>query len=264
MSSSKKFYRLPEWILTSGLSARAIICYSILADRAELSHKTGKFRDQEGTFIIYPVRDLAERLGMSERTARYCLEELEEKGLIRTRKQGRTRPQRIYVLEEPEEQEEQLTWFDPEPKKIDRQKVAAHDRQKVAAHDRQKVAAHDRQKVAAPSIYTEKNQTDLSISQLTDTITAVAADMGKTISVMDTIEIARKYVRHASNISHPQAWLRTVIGTFSSGNSSGKSGKGYPPTYSIEEYESTSVLDEYDEEGEEEIDRQPEQPKCHS
>ena len=245
MSSSKKFYRLPEWILTSGLSARAILCYAILADRSELSHKTGRFRDQEGTFIIYPVRDLAERLGMSERTARYCLEELEEKGLIRTRKQGRTRPQRIYVLEEPEDQvpEEPEDQVPEEP-------------------DRQKVAAHDRQKVAAPSIYTDKSQTDLSISQLTDTITAVAADMGKTISVMDTIEIARKYVRHASNISHPQAWLRAVIGTFSSGNSSGKSGKGYPPTYSIEEYESTSVLDEYDE-GEEESDRQPEQPKYH-
>ena len=244
-SSSKKFYRLPEWTLTSGLSARAIICYAILADRAELSHKTGKFRDQDGTFIIYSVKDLAERIGMSERTARYCLEELEAKGLIRTRKQGRTRPQKIYVFEEPEEQEEQ----------------APEEQEEI---DRQKVAAHDRQKVAAPSIYTDKSQTDLSISQLTDTITAVAADMGKTISVMDTIEIARKYVRHASNISHPQAWLRAVIGTFSSGNSSGKSGKGYQPTYSIEEYESTSVLDEYDEEGEEESDRQPEQPKCHS
>ena len=261
MSSSKKFYRLPEWILTSGLSARAILCYAILADRSELSHKTGRFRDQEGTFIIYPVRDLAERLGMSERTARYCLEELEEKGLIRTRKQGRTRPQRIYVLEEPEDQVPEEP-EDQVPEEPEDQVPEEPDRQKVAAHDRQKVAAHDRQKVAAPSIYTDKSQTDLSISQLTDTITAVAADMGKTISVMDTIEIARKYVRHASNISHPQAWLRAVIGTFSSGNSSGKSGKGYPPTYSIEEYESTSVLDEYDE-GEEESDRQPEQPKYH-
>ena len=248
MSSSKKFYRLPEWILTSGLSARAIICYAILADRSELSRKTGKFRDQEGTFIIYSVRDLAEQIGMSERTARYCLEELEEKGLIRTRKQGRTRPQKIYVFEEPEEQEEQLTWFDPEPKKIDRQKVAAHDRQKVAA----------------PSIYTEQNQTDQSIAKLTDTIAAVAAEMGRTMSAMDTLEVAQKYVINASHINHPQAWLRTVIGTFSSGHSSGKSGKGYQPTYSIEEYESTSVLDEYDEEGEEESDRQPEQPKCHS
>ncbi len=257
MSSSKKYYKLPEPLLTSGLSARAIICYCILADRQELSSKNAtRYSDGSGLYILYPVRELAAKLGTGERTTRYALAELEDAGLIRTRKQGKKAPQRIYV--EP-------------PTAASGTKVTVKNLPLTEGGDRQELAAHERQDFAAPYSYTDNNKTEIASSTATadtqpetkpdtppDTpptsylptliamIDTAAAQLGRKIDDVGRIRILNKY-RKADAISSPQAWITAVMRNMPLTDLCGNrkdAKEGYAPTYSIEEYESTSVLDE--------------------
>ena len=74
-------------------------------------------------------------------------------------------------------------------------------------------------------------------------IDRAAAQLGRKIDDVGRIRILNKY-RKADSISSPQAWITAVIRnmplTDLCGNRKDSAGQ---PTYSIEEYESTSVLD---------------------
>lgn len=246
--SKSKYYKLPEPLLTSGLSARAIICYCILADRQELSSKNAsRYSDGSGLYILYPVKELAEKLGTGERTTRYALAELEDAGLIRTRKQGKKAPQRIYV--EP-------------PTAMTGKKVTVKNLPVTDGGDRQELATHERQDFAAPYSYTENINTEISSSTAdpTDTppdtqpttylptliamIDRAAAQLGRKIDDVGRIRVLNKY-RKADNISSPQAWITAVMRNMPLTDLCGnrKDSSGQPTAYSIEEYESTSVLD---------------------
>lgn len=262
MSSSKKYYKLPEPLLSSGLSARAIICYCILADRQELSSKNAtRYSDGSGLYILYPIKELAAKLGTGERTTRYALAELEDAGLIRTRKQGKKAPQRIYV--------------EPPTAAVSGKKATVKNLPLTEGSDRQEFAAHERQDFAAPYSYTDNNKTDITSSTATaaadtppdtpdtpDTppetqpttylptliamIDRAAAQLGRKIDDVGRIRVLNRY-RKAKSVSSPQAWITAVIKNLPLADLCGHdkdSKEGYAPTYSIEEYESTSVLDE--------------------
>lgn len=250
---SSKYYKLPAELVTSGLSARAIVCYCILADRQELSSKNAsRYSDGSGLYILYPVKELAEKLGTGERTTRYALAELEDAGLIRTRKQGKKAPQRIYVAP---------------PAAVSGKKATVKKLPLTEGGERQNPAAHERQNPAAPYSYTDINKTDITSSTETadtqpdtkpDTpptsylptliamIDTAAAQLGRKIDDVGRIRILNKY-RKADSISSPQAWITAVIRNMPLTDLCGNrkdAKEGYAPTYSIEEYESTSVLDE--------------------
>ena len=251
-SSSKKYYKLPAELVASGLSARAIVCYCILADRQELSSKNAtRYSDGSGLYILYPVKELAEKLGTGERTTRYALAELEDAGLIRTRKQGKKAPQRIYVAP---------------PAAMSGKKATVKKLPLTEGGERQNPAAHERQNPAAPYSYTENINTEISSSTAdpTDTppdtpptsylptliamIDTAAAQLGKPIDDVGRIRVLNRY-RKAKSISSPQAWITAVIKNLPLADLCGhdkESKEGYAPAYSIEEYESTSVLDEED------------------
>lgn len=235
----KKYYKLPACLLCSGLSPRAIMCYCVLADRAELSRKSGdRFRDSNGdVYIIYPVADLCKILGTGERTTRYSLAELEDTGYIRTVKQGKGAPQMIYITSADQVTGKILPLTPPS--------------------DRQDFAAQDRQDIAAPYIYTDTNNTNISSSndtppatesslpQLLAIIDKTAAEMGRKIDDRGRIKALNKY-RKAKDVTHPAAWLAAVVRNMSAGELYGSKGDkpaGFGPGYSIEDYESTSVLD---------------------
>lgn len=243
MEKKEKFYKLPAALLQAGLTARAVLCYCVLADRAELSAKGGeRYSDQYGTYIIYKIEDLAAVLGVGERTARYCIAELEDGGHIATRKQGRNRPQKIYVS-------------------------GTQERQKIAAPDRQKIAAPERQKTAAPySIYTDNTYTTSSspapdsstpaarLGTLLALIERCADEVKVVLSERDTLDIAGRYLRESDTIQHPAAWLRAVVANYvplpsGSGTKPKKPWQesGYKAGYDIAAYEASSVLDEDDE-----------------
>ena len=200
-----KFYKLPAELFAYDLTPKAMIMYAVLADRAELSKKNPTFKDKDGTYIIYPVSDLCALTRAGERTVRYILAELEDRGLISTRKQGKGLPQTIYIHSIP-------------------------DRQKSAGQDRQESAAIINK--TENNIYTDINK----LPELMQMISEVADEIQKPISPKQALKVAKKVI--AAKPRSPRAWIKTVLPT------AAKEVEGYEATYNIAEYESSSVLDE--------------------
>ena len=229
-----KFYKVEEAMLALPLTPRAVLLYAILADRQELSRKTGdKYHDKDGYYIIYTITDICTKLHIGERTARYLLAELEDMKLISTRKQGKGLPQKIYIYEVSE-----------------RQKIAGQERQKIAGQERQKIAGQERQKIAGLINYTDTSSTDTSSSRLPEllrTIEECAAELSLQIDDKARLKLLRKIQKNSKKIHALKPWLLTVMSSSSMLDSiadDDDSGKGYQPSYDIAEYESTSVLDE--------------------
>ena len=229
-----KFYKVEEALLALPLTPRAVLLYAILADRQELSRKTGeKYHDKDGYYIIYTITDICTKLHIGERTARYLLAELEDMKLISTRKQGKGLPQKIYIYEV-----------------SDRQKIAGQERQKIAGQERQKIAGQERQKIAGLINYTDTSSTDTSSSRLPEllrTIEECAAELSLQIDDKARLKLLRKIQKNSKKIHALKPWLLTVMSSSSMLDSiadDDDSGKGYQPSYDIAEYESTSVLDE--------------------
>ena len=88
------------------LSLEAKVLYVFMCDRIGLSVKNGWTDERGCIFIIYPVAEVCEKLGCKKDKARKILSELEHlgrAGLIRRKKQGLGRPDKIFVVEVKEE-----------------------------------------------------------------------------------------------------------------------------------------------------------------
>lgn len=78
---------LPRQLFSMGLTNGAILTYTVLLDRGTLSRKSG-FTDEAGwVYVIYPLTELADTLGISDSQVKRNLQILERKGLLK-----RTRP----------------------------------------------------------------------------------------------------------------------------------------------------------------------------
>ena len=221
---NKKYYKLPAAILSAGLSPRAILLYAILADRSELSEKGTAFKDKEGTYIIFRIEEICTTLGVGERTAKYMLAELEDSGIIKRRKQGHGKPQKIYV----------------------------QDIENMRKNATQKTAPQEVQKTARLiNNNTDNNNTDQSSSaqrlkSLIDIIESTSAEMGIKLSERKIEKLMKRIRKRSDEIGSLKAYLRTAIRNADLLPEPEKG--GYEPTYSIEEYEKTSILDYEDEE----------------
>ncbi len=88
----------PRKLLKLGLTVTELSVYMLLLDRARLSCQNEGWQDEEGnTFLLFPVRALAEALDSSETAVKKAMRKLEGKGLITRQRQGMCRPNRIYV-----------------------------------------------------------------------------------------------------------------------------------------------------------------------
>lgn len=88
------------------LSLGAKVLYAFMCDRIGLSVKNGWTDERGCIFIIFPVTEVCEKLGCQKDKARKILSELEHfgrTGLIRRKKQGLGRPDKIFVVEIKEE-----------------------------------------------------------------------------------------------------------------------------------------------------------------
>lgn len=93
------------------LSLGAKVLYAFMCDRIGLSVKNGWTDERGCIFIIYPVAEVCEKLGCKKDKARKILSELENfgrTGLIRRKKQGLGRPDKIFVVEIKEEVRKEL------------------------------------------------------------------------------------------------------------------------------------------------------------
>lgn len=95
------FIKIERELIKSGLSARSILCYALLADRLSLSKANG-WEDDRGYFILYSYNKLSEALGIQRCRTIRIMNELRNNKLIETvRSAGNAN--KIYVLPVPED-----------------------------------------------------------------------------------------------------------------------------------------------------------------
>lgn len=80
------------------VSINAKWTYSLLLDRMMASRKNAeRFHDKNGMYLLFNQDEVAELIGASKRTVIRIFKELEESGLIETRKRGFGKAQKIYL-----------------------------------------------------------------------------------------------------------------------------------------------------------------------
>ena len=96
-----QFYRIPKLLITSDqfkdVSAEAKLLYGLLLDRMAVSMKNHWLDEQNRAYIIYPIKEIAEDLSISQRKTSDYLSELEQFGLIEKKQRGQGKPSILYV-----------------------------------------------------------------------------------------------------------------------------------------------------------------------
>ncbi|MBM7562526.1 replication initiator protein A [Fusibacter tunisiensis] len=97
---SNQFLQLPRCLFDSyysSLSNNAKILYAILKDRLSLSEKNG-WKDERGeTYIVYTRKNMQAMLGVTDKTLKKAILELEEAGLFEEKRTGLNKANRIYI-----------------------------------------------------------------------------------------------------------------------------------------------------------------------
>ena len=103
-----EFYRINKELCLNeeykNLSPTAILLYSVLCDRLSLtySNKISRLKEsysdeEENVFIIFTRIDLERILHVGKACISSAFKQLKNKGLIKEKKQGRNKPNKIYV-----------------------------------------------------------------------------------------------------------------------------------------------------------------------
>ena len=97
------FYRIPKAMFTDpvfrGLSTDAKLLYGLMLDRIGLSVRSGWVDEQDHVYIYFSMAEIMDQLQCGHNKAVRLLKELDQgMGLIRRKKQGLGRPDRIYVM----------------------------------------------------------------------------------------------------------------------------------------------------------------------
>lgn len=80
------------------ISINAKWTYSLLLDRMMASRKNAeRFHDKNGMYLLFNQDEVADLIGASKRTVIRIFKELEDSGLIETKKQGFGKSQKIYL-----------------------------------------------------------------------------------------------------------------------------------------------------------------------
>lgn len=91
------FLQFPEFLLQVPISQTAKMVYLVLYDRARLSARN-EWADEFGRiYVIFPIAELAKRIGKSESTVKAGMKELCESGLLMKRPGGFSKPNYLYV-----------------------------------------------------------------------------------------------------------------------------------------------------------------------
>ena len=253
--SKKKYVTIPTHLIGK-VSSTAIIIYALLADRHELSVKQGyRFRDCSGYYIIYTEQDLSEVIGISVRTVRRMLTELVGAGLIRTRKQGKGLPQKIYV---------NVNTDDEALSQVDDQ--TASDRTEMSAQERTEMAGQERTGMAALTIYQKDSYPDTIYPHPTtqahttakgkcqprrrkdedeDEVTKCIYANDPSLTADDAEEIKQRIARNKNFIHNTRAYIRTVVANYKLEKSipAPQARESQLAAYDLKAYETESVFD---------------------
>lgn len=88
---------IPRELVAMELPSTAVLIYGALLDRATLSQKNHYADDGGCVYVIYPVERLAETFSISDTAVKRHLRVLEDKGLIRRRREVKNGASHIYL-----------------------------------------------------------------------------------------------------------------------------------------------------------------------
>ena len=88
---------LPRALTGTGLPGTALLIYAALLDRGTLSQKNQYADDTGQVYAVYPIEQLAQTFGISDRAVKRHLQELESGGWIRRRREAGGRSTHIYL-----------------------------------------------------------------------------------------------------------------------------------------------------------------------
>ena len=95
------FIRLPKILMTcadySELSTEAKLLYGLLLDKMGESDLNKWFDDQGRVYVIYPIVEAQNSLGLSKKKAMASMADLEDMGLIERRHRGKGLPDMYYI-----------------------------------------------------------------------------------------------------------------------------------------------------------------------
>ena len=99
------FYRIPKALFTDpaffSLSTDAKLLYGLMLDRIGLSIHSGWVDELDHVYIYYSLTEIMDQMGCGHNKAIRLLKELDQDiGLIRRKRQGLGKPDRIYVMNE--------------------------------------------------------------------------------------------------------------------------------------------------------------------
>ena len=179
------FYQVPK-VLFKGqyksMSNNARITYSALRDRMDLSIKNN-WHDEEGNvFIYYSRENLAEDLGVSDKSIRTYMKELSKLELIQEKRQGLNKPNIIYICM-PLDTENTLTGKSYRSKPV---KVTVQDGQDLPTND-------------TYINYTESNNTNKNIKGVKNKFSLYVFLKNKNDINCEAIEVVKYYLEVYSN-----------------------------------------------------------------
>lgn len=91
------YLQFPEFLLRLPISQTAKVVYLVLYDRSRLSMKN-EWTDEYGrVYVVFPIVELAKKIGKSESTVKAGMKELCEAGLLVKRSGGFSKPNYLYV-----------------------------------------------------------------------------------------------------------------------------------------------------------------------
>lgn len=100
-ASKYNFIRIPKALMTeehfASLSLQAKILYGLLLDRMSEAIKNEWIDEKDQVYVIYPIADVMENMGVSKGKAIATMAELVTVGLIEKQQQGQGLPSRIYI-----------------------------------------------------------------------------------------------------------------------------------------------------------------------
>jgi len=97
---NNRYYQMPKFLFEEEfetLSSDAIVLYSLLRDRLDLSSANGWVNKQGEVFLIYTRENMANMLRCSQPTVRKAVSQLKKCGLMEEEKLGFNRPNHIYL-----------------------------------------------------------------------------------------------------------------------------------------------------------------------
>lgn len=84
-----------EWV--NKITMQEAVVYAFMRYRLQLSMGKEKYHDEDGYFIYFSLKELAETFKVTERAVQKWLNKMRDHGLISTKRQGLGKPQKIYI-----------------------------------------------------------------------------------------------------------------------------------------------------------------------